>query len=49
MAIKAIQENNTFGKEAGQRERFNFQTGKELGENNLKGEKNEEREEGQIN
>jgi len=47
MAVKIIQENNAFGKERGQRRRFKFRVGEELGENNLKGEKNEERKEGQ--
>jgi len=36
MAVKIIQENNAFGKEGGQRERFKFREGEELGENNLK-------------
>jgi len=47
MAVKIIQESNAFGKEGGQKGRFGFRVGEELGENNLKGEENEKKKERQ--
>jgi len=47
MAVKIIQENNAFGKEGGQKGRFKFRVGEKLGQDNLKGEKIEEKKERQ--